>query len=75
MTEVATAANAVSCNDSGFYLVSNLTGKKSTIYNCTFAPAGTRCITYEGGLATDATDEVRLVFSTTLGSNRPSCLG
>ncbi len=75
MTEVATAANAVSCNDSGFYLVSTLTGAKTTIYNCTFAPSGTRCVTYHGGVADDATAEVRIAFSSAISSGRPSFLG
>lgn len=75
MSQVANAAGANSCDNSGYYLIIKTTGEKDTIYDCAFAPDNQmRCVTYANGIANDATAAVRLVFSTTLGPGKPPCL-
>lgn len=71
---VAQEANAYSCTDTGFYLTSKLDGSKQVIYDCSFGGSSSKCVTEAGGLATDATEEVQLLFADTLGSQKPSCI-
>ncbi len=78
-SKVTDAAGATSCDSSGYYLVLKTTGDHETIYDCTFTSGADfkttkKCVTFENGIADDSTAEVRLVFSTTLGSPKPSCL-
>jgi hypothetical protein len=71
---VAAASGAISCDDSGYSVVSKITGARNEIYDCSFV-SGEKCVTYESGVADDSTAEVRILFASTLGSKKPSCLG
>jgi hypothetical protein len=70
---VASTAGMDYCDNSGYYLQSRLDGSKQTIYDCMKGP-NAHCITMSGGIASDSTVEVRLVFQGTLGASKPSCL-
>ena len=70
---VKTQSGASSCSNSGYYIQNRLDGSKQTIYDCQF-PRRMRCVGEEGGITSDITEEVRLVFSTTLGSGKPACI-
>lgn len=70
----AAASGAESCTASGYAIVSRLTNAKRQIYDCEFR-YGPKCVTYEDGVASDSTPEVRLLFSSVLGSSKPLCLG
>lgn len=71
---VATQIGADYCDTSGYQVISRLDDSKATIYDCTTG-SKTRCVTYENGIATDATETVRVLFADTLGSGKPSCIG
>lgn len=73
---VAQEAGAASCTDTGFYVQSKLDGSKQIIYDCTFpgSSPGEECVTENGGIASNATVEVRALFVNALGDNKPSCL-
>lgn len=73
-SQVAQAAGASSCDKSDYYLIIKTTGEHETIYDCVF-PSGLKCVTYQNGIANDSTEVARLVFSTSLGTPKPSCLG
>jgi hypothetical protein len=73
-TKVAAAANARSCNDSGYYVQSKLNGDKSVIYNCTMLNDNVRCVTYEGGIASDSTETVKLLWANVLSGAKPDCI-
>ncbi len=73
-SQVATAAGASSCNNSGFYIQSKITGNKSVIYDCRFAEKLPKCVTYSGSIASDSTETVQLLFANSLGAQKPACL-
>jgi hypothetical protein len=73
-SKVAAAAQASGCDNSGFYIENKISGSKEVIYDCSFPDGSTKCVTYAGGIANDSTDVVRLVFASTLGAKKPSCL-
>jgi hypothetical protein len=73
-SQVATAAGASFCNNSGFYIQSKLTGNKSVIYDCRFAGKLPACVTYSGSIASDATATVQLLFANSLDGRKPACL-
>jgi hypothetical protein len=71
---VAQAANATSCDDSGFYMKPQSgNGGKEEIYDCHFAKRLPECVTYDGNIANNSSDVVSGVFSTAIG-RRPPCL-
>lgn len=70
---VASASGATSCSATFYAVTNRLDGSKARIYDC-FVKGRERCVTYENGIASDSTETVRLVFATTLGSGKPSCL-
>lgn len=70
---VATTIGAQYCDSSGFQIISKLDDSKATIYNCDLDNK-TICVTYEHGIATDETAEVKLLFANTLGSDQPDCI-
>jgi hypothetical protein len=73
--QVAAVANATSCTDTGYYLQSKLDGSKEVIYDCAIpGSVWNQCVTEQGGIASNATEEVRLLFANALGGQRPSCL-
>ncbi|HET8751480.1 MAG TPA: hypothetical protein VFM43_03015 [Gaiellaceae bacterium] len=63
---IAASAGATTCVDSGYQLVGR------PIYDCQFATGPDKCVTYEGGIADDATEEARFFFST--AHHKPTCL-
>ena len=71
---VASAAGALSCDSSGYYITTAVSGKE-TVYDCSMASGKTLCVTYHGGIASDSTEIVRLAFANTLLTTKPSCLG
>jgi hypothetical protein len=71
---VAAAANASSCTSTGFQLINRLDNSKTTIFDCQFDDGSEKCVTYSHGVASDSTEEVKIVFSTELGGTKPSCL-
>jgi hypothetical protein len=76
--EVAALVGADSCSNSGYGFVSQITNKQTTIYDCAFASVGgfkggMECVTYENGIATNDTDEVKLVFANAL-NGKPACI-
>jgi len=73
-SQVAIAAGARFCNNSGFYIQSKLTGNKSVIYDCRFAGKLPACVTYSGSIASDATATVQLLFANSLDGRKPACL-
>lgn len=73
-SDVAKAAGAQSCDSSGYGVISQITSKKQTIYDCTFGDGTTKCVTYANDIANDSTALVRLLFQNKLGSGKPSCL-
>ena len=72
-SEVAAQSGALSCSRSDYYLQSRLDGSKETIYDCQF-PRRMRCVSEQGGVTSDITEEVRLLFSSTLGASKPNCI-
>lgn len=72
---VATAAGATACDNSGFYVENKISKDKSTIYDCRFAHGLPKCVTYSGNIASDATEEVQLLFSNAINAQKPTCLG
>jgi hypothetical protein len=77
-SQVAAASGASSCDDSGYYLIIKATGEHDEIYDCAFQSGSgllhAKCVTYENGIANDSTEAVRIVFSTALGTQKPTCL-
>jgi hypothetical protein len=71
---LATQIGATNCADSGYYINRYTDGKKLTIYDCGMPSGRELCVTEEGGIATNATETVRLLFRKTFGA-KPSCLG
>lgn len=71
---VAAEANASTCTDTGYYVISRLDDSKQVIYDCAFASSADKCVIEQGGIASDATAEVKLLFATALGGAKPSCL-
>lgn len=71
--KVAAQSGADYCSDTGYAIVSKLSNVKTAIYDCQFA-GRSKCVTYENGLTSDQTDVVRLLFTSVLGSSKPSCL-
>ena len=71
---VAQAAGATSCDNSGFFVESKLTNEKDVIYDCRFADALPKCVTYSGNIARDATTEVSYLFAGSLNGGKPKCL-
>lgn len=65
---------ATSCSSSGYYLTSQLNGSKKIIYDCQMPSGNYKCVTESGGIDTDSTATVRLVFANTLGSTKPQCI-
>ena len=72
-SSVATLAGASSCDDSGYYLKNRLDGSEQTVYDCLIR-GRSKCVTVTGGIASDSTLEVRLLFKSVLGSAKPGCL-
>ena len=73
-SSVAALAGARYCDDSGYYVKSRLDGSQETIYDCQFGQQ-MRCVTVSGGIATNATATVRLLFTSTLSASKPTCIG
>jgi len=73
--QVRQAAGASWCEQSGYQLLSHLDGSKTTVYDCGFPHGRERCVTMSGGITRDATEEVRLLFASTIGAAKPGCLG
>lgn len=71
--KVATMTHADWCDDSGYYVETQLAGKQ-TVYDCTTG-ARQRCVTVHGGIASDSTVLVRVLFADTLSTTKPACLG
>jgi hypothetical protein len=71
---VTSEAAADHCDNSGYYEESQITGAKQTIYDCSIN-GKMKCVTENGGIASDSTEEVRLLFQSALGARKPSCLG
>ena len=69
---VAAAAQAKACFSSGYSLRNGLTGANETIFDCSFADGFVRCVTDVGGIATDATANVQVLFAN--ASGKPPCL-
>jgi hypothetical protein len=63
-----------SCYESQYEITNRIDNSKTPIYVCTAAAAKPICVTYENGIASDVTAEVRLLFANTLGSSKPSCI-
>lgn len=61
------------CGETGYYVQSRLDGSKLRIYDCTTPSRGEMCVTYSGGIASDSTDEVKLLFANELGGSKPAC--
>ena len=70
---VAAQSGASDCSNSGYYLQSRLDGSKEVIYDCQF-PRRMRCVSEQGGITSDITVEVRLLFGSTLGADKPLCI-
>jgi hypothetical protein len=64
--KVAYSAGATTCVATGYHLMTR------AIYDCQFATGPDKCVTYEGGIADDATEDVRFAFST--AGSKPTCL-
>lgn len=73
-SKIAEVAAATTCDNSGFYIESQLTGKKSTVYDCRFPSKMPECVTYSSGIASDATADVELLFANALNRTKPRCL-
>jgi hypothetical protein len=73
--EVARAAGATSCDNSGFYIQNRLSNTKDVIFDCRFAGSLPKCVTYSGNIADDASEQASLLFSTSVGhQGKPRCL-
>ena len=72
--QIAAVIGASSCSQTRYTLIDKITNDSAPIYDCLMKNLATKCVTYEHGIANDSTEEVRLVFATTLGSDRPECL-
>jgi len=64
---------ATSCDNSGYYVQSQLDGSKQIIYDCQMASGNWKCVTENGGIASDSTAEVKLLFTNTLSGGEPFC--
>lgn len=73
-SEIQTAIGATSCSLSGYGIMSKLTGENEPIYDCAMPSGAEKCVTYSGGIATDSTAVVKLLFANTLSGGRPACV-
>lgn len=71
---IALNIGALKCSSSGYYLTSRLDDSKLVIYDCQMPSGNYKCVTESGGIDTDSTAEVKLVFENTLGSTKPLCI-
>lgn len=69
--DIAADIGADSCSRTSYYIENRLDGSKTTIYECVVGGVQ-KCVTYEGGIARDATDTVRILWADTFG-NKPGC--
>lgn len=71
---IATSIGAYSCSRTNYEITNRLDGSKTTVYDCVMADGVTeKCVTEENGLVHDQTATVKLLFTNTLGSSRPTC--
>lgn len=68
---IVALTGASSCTQELYWI--RLGGSKATIYDCTINGA-TKCVTFQNGIASDSTAEVKLAFEDALGSTRPTCI-
>lgn len=71
---IAAKIGANGCVQETYEIQNRLDGSKERIYDCDLNAQST-CVVEEGGIAKDVTAEVRLLFSSSLGGQRPDCLG
>lgn len=72
-SEVAVLAGASSCSATAYMVTNRVDDSKTRIYDCTIS-GRLRCVTYENGIANDSTAVVRVLFASTLGASKPSCV-
>jgi hypothetical protein len=65
---------ADSCTISGYFIQSKLDGSKQTIYDCLMPSGSYKCVTENGGIDSDSTAVVRLLFANTLSGGKPTCI-
>lgn len=70
---IADAIAAKSCTATDYEISNKLDGSKERIYDCVQFGGTRRCVTESGGIVSDATATVRLLFSDTLSGGRPGC--
>jgi hypothetical protein len=71
--EIAKQIGADSCDQSGYEIKNRLDGSKSVIYDCDI-DGRMKCVTEDGGIPSDSTVAVKLLFADTLGTAKPYCL-
>lgn len=57
-----------------FGMRSRLDGSKQIVYDCVMPSGATKCVTESGGIASDETAVVRLLFSNSLSGGKPTCV-
>ena len=58
--------------DTGYVLTDKVDGSKRALYDCTFRNGRSKCVTEQGGLVSNVTDEVRELWKTLLNGHRPA---
>jgi hypothetical protein len=71
--EIAKQIGADSCDQSGYEIRNRLDGSKSVIYDCD-VEGRMKCVTEDGGIPSDSTATVKLLFADALGTAKPYCL-
>lgn len=71
---IAQKIGASSCTAESYEVISRIDNHHSRIYDCV-VNGNELCVTEQNGIASNATAEVRLLFSNTLGADVPACLG
>ena len=73
-SQIAGLIGAEACSAEQYEIISKLDHTKTQIYDCV-TNGKEMCVTYQNGIASDDTVEVKLLFSNTLGDSRPVCIG
>lgn len=74
-TAIGVKIGARTCEETSFEITNKLDGSKTRIYDCSMPSGKEKCVTEEGGVAHDSTEEVKLLFQSTLGEAPPNCVG
>lgn len=62
------------CYESQYQIENRLDGSKQPVYVCETPGSKVICATWSDGIASNVTAEVRILFQSTLGQEKPACV-